>query len=46
MDSFSTLEEQFEYMRSEEFARNPLGTPFDPEVWAAAFPGPKAGGTA
>jgi catechol-2,3-dioxygenase len=40
VDSFSSSEEQFEYMRSEEFARNPLGTPFDPEAWAAAYAGP------
>ena len=43
VDSFSSLEEQFEYMRSEEFARNPLGTPFDPDEWAAAYPVPNPG---
>ena len=35
VDSFSSPDEQFEYMRSEEFASNPLGTPFDPDEWAA-----------
>ena len=40
VDSFGSAEEQFEYMQSEEFARNPLGTPFDPGAWAAAYPGP------
>ena len=43
VDSFNTLEEQFEYMRPEEFARNPLGTPFDPDEWAAGYPAPNPG---
>jgi catechol-2,3-dioxygenase len=37
VDSFSSAEEQFGYMQSDEFARNPLGTPFDPDEWAAAY---------
>jgi catechol-2,3-dioxygenase len=36
VDSFDSPDEQFEYMRSEEFASKPLGTPFDPDQWAAA----------
>lgn len=43
VDSFSSPEEQFEYMRSEEFARNPMGTQFDPDEWAAAYPVPIPG---
>jgi catechol-2,3-dioxygenase len=38
VDSFNTLEEQFEHMQSVQFALNPMGTAFDPDTWAAAYP--------
>jgi hypothetical protein len=38
VDSFGSLEEQFEYMQSVESALNPMGTAFDPDAWAAAYP--------
>lgn len=37
IDNFSTLEEQHAWMRSAEFAANPLGSSFDPEELATKF---------
>ncbi len=31
VDSFQTVEEQHRWLRSREFAENPIGTPFDPD---------------
>ena len=38
IDNFDTPEEQHQWLRSEEFARNPIGTEFDPEAFVAEFP--------
>lgn len=33
VDNFDTIEEGVAFMESESFARNPVGVPFDPELW-------------
>jgi catechol-2,3-dioxygenase len=33
VDNFATIEEGVAFMESESFARNPVGVPFEPEVW-------------
>jgi catechol-2,3-dioxygenase len=37
VDNFDSVEKQHAWMRSEEFARNPLGTPIDPDDFVARF---------
>jgi catechol-2,3-dioxygenase len=37
VDSFGSPEEQYAFMQSDEFARNPLGSAFDPDEWSATL---------
>jgi catechol 2,3-dioxygenase-like lactoylglutathione lyase family enzyme len=37
IDNFDTVEEQHAWLRTKEFAENPIGTHFDPEVLVARF---------
>lgn len=37
VDNFDSVEEQHAWMRSDEFARNPGGTPIDPDDFVARF---------
>ena len=34
IDNFATMEEQRAWLRTKEFAENPIGTPFDPDQLA------------
>lgn len=45
VDTFSTPEEQYAYMKSGEFAANPIGTSFNPDEMVARSGSRDAGGT-
>jgi hypothetical protein len=37
VDNFNSVEQQHAWMKSAEFARNPAGTPIDPDDFVARF---------